>query len=44
MAFIGYGERMYTVRERIEGYIRAVREAGLECLVSAAAAGPADAQ
>ena len=37
VAFIGYGERIYTVRERIEGYMRAMREAGLECMVRAGA-------
>jgi LacI family transcriptional regulator len=44
IAFVGYGERLYTVRERIEGYIRAMREAGLECLVRASASNPAGAR
>ncbi len=29
-AFLGYGEQIYTVKKRIEGYRRAVTEAGLE--------------
>lgn len=44
IAFIGYGERLYTVRERIEGYNRAMHEAGLECFVRAGASGPGDAR
>ncbi len=44
IAFVGYGERLYTVHERIEGYTRAMNEAGLECQVFADAANPAAAQ
>lgn len=44
IAFMGYGDRLYTVRERIEGYMRAVKEAGLECLVYADAPDPAGAK
>ncbi len=44
IAFVGYGERLYTIRERIEGYTRAMQEAGFECLVRAGASGPADAR
>jgi LacI family transcriptional regulator len=44
IAFIGYGDRIYTIRERIDGYLRAMQEAGLECLVRASAAGPAGIQ
>ena len=40
IAFVGYGERLYTVRERIEGFTRAMREAGLECPVYAGASDP----
>jgi LacI family transcriptional regulator len=44
IAFVGYGERLYTIRERIEGYTRAMEEAGLECQVCASANGPTEAQ
>jgi LacI family transcriptional regulator len=44
IAFLGYGERLYTVHERIEGYSRAMKEAGLECLVYSDAPDPAGAQ
>ena len=44
IAFIGYGEHLYTVRERIDGYLRAMSERGLECLVRADASGPTGAQ
>jgi DNA-binding LacI/PurR family transcriptional regulator len=44
IAFVGYGERLYTVHQRIGGYIRAMRESGLECLVRAGASTPAGAQ
>ncbi|HEY3839843.1 MAG TPA: LacI family DNA-binding transcriptional regulator [Bryobacteraceae bacterium] len=37
MAFIGYGEKLYTVRERIEGYTQAMNEAGFESVVLATA-------
>ena len=37
IAFVGYGERLYTVRERIDGYLRAMSEAGLEPLIRASA-------
>lgn len=40
IAFVGYGERLYTVRERIEGFIRAMTEAGLEYQVFAGATDP----
>ena len=39
-AFIGYGERLYTVHERIEGYTSAITEAGLEpCVLASASDG-----
>jgi LacI family transcriptional regulator len=41
IAFLGYAERIYTVRERIEGYARAMHEAGLECVIRASTSGPA---
>ena len=44
IAFVGYGERLYTVRERIGGYVRAMHEAGLEPVVRASARNPAEAQ
>ena len=44
IAFVGYGEKLYTVRERIEGYTRAMNEAGLKPLVFASATDPAGAQ
>ena len=44
IAFVGYGERLYTVRERIEGYSRAMQEGGLEGLVFAGARDPEGAQ
>jgi LacI family transcriptional regulator len=44
IAFVGYGEHLYTVHERIEGYSRAMREAGLEPMVFAGAYDPAGAQ
>jgi LacI family transcriptional regulator len=44
ITFTGYGERLYTVRERIEGYTRAMTEAGLESVVCASALDPAGAQ
>lgn len=37
IAFIGYGQRIYTVRERIEGFTRAMQEAGLDFQVFAGA-------
>ena len=43
IAFVGYGERLYTVRERIDGYLRAMSEAGLESLIRASAPAPAGA-
>lgn len=44
IAFLGYGERLYTVRERIQGYLHAMADAGLETRVRAGASGPAEAQ
>lgn len=44
IAFVGYGEQLYTVHERIEGYTRAMKEAGLMPLIRAGATGPADAR
>jgi len=43
IAFVGYGDRLYTVRERIEGYLRAMTEEGLECQLFASASNPAGA-
>ncbi len=44
IAFVGYGERLYTVRERIEGYTRAMLEAGLVPSVFASATEPTGAR
>jgi LacI family transcriptional regulator len=44
MAFVGYGERLYTVHERIEGYRQALRDAGLEPVVFSGASDPVGAQ
>jgi DNA-binding LacI/PurR family transcriptional regulator len=44
IAFVGYGERLYTVHERIEGYARAMNEAGLTPLVCAGAPDPSSAR
>jgi LacI family transcriptional regulator len=37
IAFVGYGERLYTVKERILGYQRAMHDAGLESMIFAGA-------
>jgi len=44
IAFVGYGEKIYTVRERIEGYQQAMNESGLEPQVFASASDPAGAR
>jgi DNA-binding LacI/PurR family transcriptional regulator len=44
IGFVGYGERLYTVRERIDGYTRAMDEAGLESAVFASASDPSGAR
>jgi LacI family transcriptional regulator len=44
IAFGGYCARIYTVRERIEGYLQAMRDSGLESLVLTTAADPHEAQ
>jgi LacI family transcriptional regulator len=44
IAFVGYGERLYTVHQRIEGYARAMNEAGLAPLVCAGASDPSGAR
>ena len=44
IAFVGYGERLYTVHERVEGYTRAMTEAGLEPHVFTTATDPAGAR
>ena len=44
IAFVGYGERLFTVRERIIGFSRAMREAGLDAPVFSSASDPAGAR
>jgi LacI family transcriptional regulator len=44
IAFAGYADRIFTVRERIDGYLQALRESGLESQVLEGAADPAEAQ
>ena len=44
IAFAGYADRIYTVRERIEGYRQSMRQAGLEPDVLSGADDPAEAQ
>jgi LacI family transcriptional regulator len=42
IAFAGYADRVYTVRERIDGYLEAMERAGLERNVLEGAADPAE--
>jgi LacI family transcriptional regulator len=44
ITFVGYGDRLYTVKERIDGYTRAMNESGLRPVVFACATNPAGAQ
>lgn len=44
IAFAGYADRVYTVRQRIEGYIEAMRQAGLDINVLEGASDPVEAR